>query len=473
MSATYTLRSRVNLRTPVRASLLFTLSTGAARGIAFLTTAWFTRQMSPEAFGLYPLYTATLGLVSVLGTWGLHGGLLYRRMVNTPPAKRAQTVAEQLCLVLVPYTVTAVALTLLATLAPARLPLPPAWLAVLLWQLLCGTVLAFYFATCRFTYHARAFATLTLVNAVLTPALTACLLLHTPLGGLARILAPAIVETGAAAYAAVRLLKGVVRPCKLPWRVLREGASLLPYSLALVGVEEGVRLLLGARIGAAALAKFGIAMAVGTAPQLITSGVNAVLQPWMLRKLSAAQTPRVRDVLTRVSICIGGLSVALTWLSPELFAFLAPASYRDARPYVVPIALSVLPHLLFLSLTAISLYRARTRQVTCTTVLAALVGLCACVALLQSFGTAGAAWSVPLSYTLLALSAYLPLRRSEDAAALPHAAHLLLVLLVGLMLSLLSLPLMPYPLPRLLLCAALLVALALYILRARHLLCEP
>lgn len=462
------------LRTPVRASVIFTLTAVAARGIAFLSTAWFTRLLPPEAYGLYPLYTARLGLVSVFATWHLYGGTLYRRMQRAGPVGRDRAVTESLCLTAVPFCLTLAVYAVLAWVSPDSLGLSVPLSVVLFVEIAANTVLAFYYAKCRFLYGAWPYACATLSVAVLSPLVTAALLRYTSLGGQSRIVGPALVSVAAAIVAGVSLFRGVGRPQPLRQggRLLREGLALLPYALALVSVEEVPRLLLGARVGAAALAKFGIACAVGTAPMLASSGISAVLQPWMLRKLAAGERETVRTVLRHVCIGAAALSVAVAHLSPELFSLLAPEGYRDAMPLVIPVTLSVLAHVLFLSMTAVSLFRERARQVTVGAVCAAALSIGACVLLIDAFGMAGAAWSVPVSYLFLGVLSYAVLRRGGDGDVLDIGGTCALFVLSAT-LCLLAVPLFPYPLPRFLLCAALAVYLVRYAFRVKAQLCEP
>ncbi len=467
-------RSWENLRTPVRASAVFTAAAVLGKGVAFLSVALFTRMLPPDAFGLYPLYTARQGMLTVFATWQLYGGTLYRRLSRAGAAERDRTVAQSVCLVSLPFFTALAGYGILLLLFPAlSADFPPYLTAVLFADIAANTVLSFYYAKCRYTYAAWRYFCVFLAVAVLSPALTLLLLHLTSAGGVCRILAPAAVAVCAAVYAGCRLFAGVGRlpPLRTGVNMLKEGAALLPYALALVSVEEAVRLLVGGRLGAAALAGFGIAFSVGGAPALVSAGLQSAFQPWMLRKLSAGRPTVVRRVLVQMFGAIAALSAAVVLLSPELFSLLAPSAYRFAVPYVLPAALAVPLHVLFLSMTALSLYRGRVKQVTLSSVAAAVVSFFLCDTAVRLFGGMGGAWSVPLSYGLLCLTAYLVLRGGGDG----HVVRVpVLLFLYGTVVAvcLAAWRLFPYPYVRWSLCALLLAGLALYAYKVRAQFCE-
>ena len=66
------------LRVPAKASLWHISSSILARGIGVAVTPIFTRLLTPEEYGLYPLYNTWIGIISVIITLELTGAVIYR-----------------------------------------------------------------------------------------------------------------------------------------------------------------------------------------------------------------------------------------------------------------------------------------------------------------------------------------------------------------------------------------------------------
>ena len=66
------------LKIPAKASVWYIGSGGVARAIGALSTPIFTRLLTPEEYGLYPLYNSWIGVLSVLITLELTGSVIYR-----------------------------------------------------------------------------------------------------------------------------------------------------------------------------------------------------------------------------------------------------------------------------------------------------------------------------------------------------------------------------------------------------------
>lgn len=462
------------LRTPVRASLGFTATGVLARAIALAATALLTRLLSPEEYGLYPLYAARLSLVSVFATLGIGGGILYRGMQRVGVTRRTALVRRALLVSVLPFSVTAALCLLLAALAPSLWGMPLSLTVLLLLEIGAGIPQSLYAARCRFLYRARPYALITLSQAVLTPLLTVLLIRTLALGALSRILAPVAVAVAIALPLFVMLWRtredGQTVAHGEGRVLLSEGVSLLPYALALCATEAVGRLVLGQTAGAAELSRYGIAFAIGTAPMLLVSGVQSVLQPWLMRKLAAAEGDAVRRLLRPLCLGVAAATVALTLLSPELLVLLAPPDYRAAE-LVAPVALSVLPHLLFLILSAAALQQGGRRTVRRMAVLSGALSCGLCLVLIPRYGAIAAAWMTALSYGLLALSQYIALRQT-GAARVVDGGFLLALLAATAALSVLSAPLAPYPRLRLSLLAALGALTLRYILPYRRLLTE-
>ena len=63
---------------PARASVWYTVCGVIERGVGFIFTPIFTRALTPEEYGLYPLYVSFMSLFTIVITLELSGNIIYR-----------------------------------------------------------------------------------------------------------------------------------------------------------------------------------------------------------------------------------------------------------------------------------------------------------------------------------------------------------------------------------------------------------
>ena len=458
------------LRVPVRATLILTGAGVVAKAVALLTTPLFTRALPPAAYGLYPLYNTWLGVFTVVGTLGVGAGVLYRGIQRDPAN------ADAFLSGAVSFCALPTGLLLLATLLfPAffsRLTgLPAPLLPLLCMQIGAETILTLAAARERYAYRPLLPAALLVGRAVLSPLFAWALLRLSERQAEARVFAAAGAALLFALPQAVALFRKAPPNAK-NWRfLLRFQLPLLPHFASLSLMAETGRLLVGHFLGAEALAPFSLAVTVGLAPTLLTSGLLSVFQPWLLRKTAAGQTAEVGAVAGKILLALAGGAAGLILFLPEIFAFLAPAAYADGIREAVPIALTVLPMFLYPLFASVTLQRERTASASLASVAAALFSVAVQGLLIPRYGTMAAAWCMPFSYGVLTLLQGIFSRLSDRKNAI-YVKSSLQIMLLSVLAALLFPRLYPYFLARFLLGSGIAFALCLWLWRTRLTLLE-
>ena len=72
------IKKMLSVRVPAKASAWYIGSSVLAKGISALVTPIFTRLLTPEEYGLYPLYLSWLSVFTILLSLELTGGVMYR-----------------------------------------------------------------------------------------------------------------------------------------------------------------------------------------------------------------------------------------------------------------------------------------------------------------------------------------------------------------------------------------------------------
>ncbi|HBJ19445.1 MAG TPA: hypothetical protein DDY70_06915 [Clostridiales bacterium] len=381
------LSNRRALRVPARASLGFTLAGIFAKGIGVLTTPLFSRLLRAEEYGLYSLYLTWLGIFSVAATLGITGSVLYRGIqkyradTDAFLSSAATSLALTFCLSLGIYLLFSEAinrftgLTTLLTL-------------FLFMQIGANLSLALFSSRCRYLYRPLPYALVTLGCDVLSAGLSLLLIRYAPHPETARIyglLIASLVFAVPLTYLCYRRGKCLFRKEHLAF-LFPFALSLFPHYAATILLAEGGRAVIGRRLGRAALAGYGIASALGLSLSLLSGGIGAAYQPWVMRKAAAGETEKIAPITDLLARLFTLLSCLLMLLFPEIFSLLAPAEYRTSLPAALPLACSVLPHFLASMLAGIHLTREEVRPVSAVTLAVAGASLLADALFVPRYG---------------------------------------------------------------------------------------
>ncbi len=416
--------SRLNL--PARASLFYTLSSVASRGLAFLFTPLFTRIMEREALGQYSLFTTYLSLLSALGSLELCTGVLYSLLSkNEKNSKRLMRYAL---------------LTVFGATLVFSIPLPffyytqngvgalPLFYLTLLIASLSRTTLMLFGGESKYRYRYKLATCLTLIEAMAPPLLS--LLLVGALGrehfAAIRQISLSLVLLICALPIAIKILRAkehgrtdtvavtdtqaardgsvvMVTPSSYISKILRAALPTLPYFILISLIASSDKIIIANTLSGASLAEYGVAYSLGSAVTMLCAGVSGIMTPWIMRKYRRGEFFAARNCALQAKNLIALATLIFLCFAPELFKILAPSEYLGALSSVYPIALCSLP--LFLSgLTAGCLmgYEKRLCLVLCALVPAAL-SIAVNLALTQRLGIIVSAITSLAAYQLLLL----------------------------------------------------------------------
>lgn len=450
-------KGKFTLKLPARASLWSVISGLVARGVGVVGTPIFTRLLTPEEYGLYPLYTTWLSLVSVIITLGITGGVIFRGLQRYSKERERFLSATQGLLVTV-FVPVLLIFAVLGEYMSNLTGLPSDALYLMLMEILFSSVIAVSSARYKYEYNYKMLSFINVLSAIATPLFSVLILLTTPyraeariFGALGSALLIAIPQLVILARRGGRFYDGEI------WRyLLRVGVPLLPHCISSALILRVSEMVIGRAHGRESLGKYAVALSVGLALTVLTNGLGQVCSPWILRKLAAGKTDKIRELLGIGVRALLLASLLLLSVAPELIAIITPVEYHDALPAVYPLALST--GAMFLSNMAMSgeLYYERSARSSLPTVGVALISLLLAVLILPRVDYRFSAVFTLVAYVLLAIFNSLTLEKMSGAeivdikktligflAAAAYASLLLLFRDVFISRLLLAIPLFP------------------------------
>ncbi|MBQ7374911.1 MAG: oligosaccharide flippase family protein [Clostridia bacterium] len=405
-------RSGEGIRLPAKASFYYIASTVIGKGASVLLTPIFTRAMSAGEFGAYSYYISVLSVVILLSGVFLSPTVIYSGLGKFKDEKSG---FENSSIMLTAVITTAICLVLFTF--NGVFGVDRRLVAFIYLQILFDSVVTAELLSGKFSYDYTKVVTINLVSAFLSPIISLFLIFRYGMGAEGRILG-LLLTSGALALGLLFLRFGSI---KIPKRshtayLLRNSVPLFPGMLARASMGWSDKLIINGRLGATALAKYSVAHTVGMALFGIIGALSSAINPWMVRKLSAREEERIFPVIKNLSEAISFASVFIMGLAPEIFAFLAPESYRDYTLAILPFALSTAPYFLFGAASVFITFSEKTRFISFASLLGAALNLGLNFLLISAVGPIGGAISYLISELAVFLSALWLLRGCDRRA---------------------------------------------------------
>ena len=402
---TSNLKKLSKINRPARASVFYTLTSALERGTSFIFTPIFTRILSPSEYGLYPLYTSALGIMSVVISLELGGGVIYRALSARDKGEEKVVIGSALTLLSLCSGAFLFLFTLFPTLGQILFSLDRVTLIYMSAQIFLNGVLAIYFSGCRYSYDYKPPSVINVLLAILSPSISYLIIKLSSIRAEGRIVGTLI----ASALVALPVLTRLIRSTGISLRTMREllfsALPILPHFLATSVILQSGKLVIGRYFGEGALAKYSLVFSLGFIFTVVTAGVGSGLTPWITRKLSVGAEHAVDIMTERLFSLFAALTLIGVTFMPEGLKVLAPPEYREALGAVYPISMSVLLSLLGTVLYSIAIYYKKGGLVSILSVTTAIVTLGLHMSLTRIFGY-GAAAVIQCVASLLTVLSY-------------------------------------------------------------------
>ena len=384
-------RKKLKLTLPAKATVFYTLTGALERGVGFVFTPIYTRILTPEEYGLYPLYVSWMGIATVIVTLELTGSTVYRGLSSSEGGEK-KFISSLTGLYLTCAVITCGVILSFGRAVRGITGLNTTLLVFLLLQTVLNGVIGIYFAKCRYEYKYKTASLINLANAILSPPLSLLIIRFTDYKAEARIIAPLVIGIAISIPIIIKTFVG--------GRTFFDGGvwkgqlgaviPLLPHFLATTVTVQSSKLAIAYFFGEDALARYSLVFSFGFIFTVMTVGINSGLTPWINRKLSHGEKKRVGEMCEELFSLFSILSVMAIAFVPEGLSILAPHEYLDALPAVYPIAISVIISFLTTVFYTVTVYFGKGHLVTLTSILSMLVTLILHLTVTPRFGYVGA-----------------------------------------------------------------------------------
>ncbi len=402
------------LKRPARAGFFYIATNILSKAIGFLATPLFTRLLTPEEYGLYPLYLGWLGILTVVLGVGISGGAIYRGL-GKYEGREEELISGAVGILAVSHIIFFIIVLVLRGHIEALTGFSPLIFSLLVGEVFLNSAQLVIFALFRYKYSYIRVCLINLLYAILSPTLSLAVIYLTPYRAETRIISsfavtaslmlPELLRT----VSLKRLYKGSA------WRYLiRLSLPLLPHALFMALIAQSDKLIIERVLGTAELARYSVAYSVGFMLTALTNALYSALQPWLMRKLNEHDTLGTSLFIKRLLFLTAmGLSLFLFFI-PEIFALAAGREFRDAELAVYPLAIAGVLQFVANILSSSIIHSERTAVLSLFSLGSFLLNLVLNLIFVPRLGYFVSALTTALSYGTLIVFEYLFLKNKRN-----------------------------------------------------------
>lgn len=397
-----------------KSAIAFTFASVFSRGLAVISTPIFTRIMSTAEIGVVNLYNSWFSIISVVATLALTSGG-YSLAMKEFAGYRDQYESSVLSLT----SLMALAIGFIYFLNPgfwcALTGLSPSLMALMLIGFLVSPAWDFWILRQRFEYKYKLASILTIFEAVLATALSVGIVQylnysrHSYRVAEGRLFGNYVVIYGFCLVAwLVTLARGKTFFNKKFWAFsLSLSLPLVGYSIAnqVLGVSD--RVLIANMIGDSEAGIYSTLYSVSTISNFVWTAINSSFIPYLYQHIEEEGHEGIRTTSSYLLLAFGGVSIAISWMGPEIVRLLATEEYMVALDIMPPIAAGVFLISVSNMYSNTLVYYHQTKYIMFSAALAAILNIVLNIYFLPRFGYKSSAWITLIGYICLVIVQYI------------------------------------------------------------------
>ena len=393
-----------NIPVEVKASFWYVICSVVQKGMSIITIPIFTRLLSTAEYGQVSVYTAWLGLFSIILSLNLPYGSFQTAMIKYEDRRDEYvsaiegiflTLAAAFMIIYFPF----------AGFFNGLLDMTTPIVLIMVFEVVASSCTQCWLSKQRFDFKYKSVIAVTLISTVLAQgaALAAVFLFNDK--GTAKIMANAmVVVIFGFVIGGIFLIKGKKLFSKEFWKfAFGFNIPLLAYYLSQVIFNQSDKIMISKICGESDAGIYDIAYKLGTILTFIITAITSSYIPWFFRKLKQGKEAEDK----KVSLLLSGIIALMLFLmiacAPEAIYFFGGEKYAAAVWAVPPVAASVL--LLFYAdiFDRVFFYFENKVYMTVAAVVAALVNIGLNFIFIPIYGFVAAAYTTLASYFILAV----------------------------------------------------------------------
>lgn len=396
----------------VKAGIWFTVCNILQRGVQFLTTPIYTRILTTEEYGMYSVFMTWLNIFTIFATLNLSSGPYYNGMLKYEENGAKYTSSIQ--------SLGSIVTLLFAILFSLSFPYiehligMPYEIAILIFAVaFVHPAFLFWSIQQRLNYKFKALIGVTILNTVLVPIIGIFLILEYQMGYVGLIVGYVVANVIVSGFFYIRnLFLGRQLFSKEYWGYsLKLSVPLIPHYLSQMVLGQSDRIMIKYYCGSDQAGIYSLAYQVSLLMNLLISGINNSLTPWMYRTLKEQGYEKIKKSTIQLIILVFVLSGVAMLMAPEIILILGTEEYLDAIWIIPPIMLSTCVTFVYCIWGTVLFYFERMKIVAVATSSGAILNVLLNILLIPRFGYIAAAYTTLMGYVVICLCYYVSMKK--------------------------------------------------------------
>ena len=391
-----------------KATIWFIFCSIVQKGIAFITTPFFTRLMSTEQYGQYSIYLSWLHIFTIITTLRLTGAVFNKGMSKYKDDRDTYTSTMQT----VTFTLTIIVFIIYLIFRKqvnALTELPTFIMVAIFAELLVTPAIEFWTVRKRYEYIYKPVVFRTILMAVLNAVVGVVAVLLSEEKGYARILSCIAVNLG---FGITLFLYNARRGKALYKREYAEFAikfnlPLLLHYFSQYVLDQSDRIMVQKLVSIAAAGIYSVAYNVGLLLRIITTSINNAMTPWQYGCLEKREHKKLDDTMFMVFIIVAGCCFVLSSFAPEIMKILADEKYYEGVYVIPPVSMGLFFSFMYTTFANVEFYYDKNKFSMYISSAGALLNLILNYFGIKMFGYVAAAYTTLICYIIFAAGHYI------------------------------------------------------------------
>lgn len=395
-----------------KATFWFMICIFIQKGSTSITSLLFAHIFTPAEYGIYNVFNAWLGILTVIITLNLSAGVYMQGM--TKFTKRRGEYSASLQGLTTTLVIICTVIYLLSMKFWNRvLSLTTAQMLLMMITIWTTCIYAFWTSEQRIYMKYNGLIVLTIVVSLLRPLIEVVFATKSSDPVTARIFAIALVNFCAFSWIFLAKIKKEKHfYSKEYWKyAILFNLPLIPHYLSMVILNSADRIMIESMIGAEAAGIYSFAYLVSMIMMLFTTGLLQTIEPWLYQKIKDRDVRGIKHIAYPLFLGTIVVNFMFMLIAPELITIFAPDSYYEARWIIPPVSTSIFFIFTYTFFAVFEFYFEKRILIMLSTTVGAVLNIVLNYLLIQKFGYFAAGYTTLLCYMIYALCHYICMKK--------------------------------------------------------------
>lgn len=399
----------------IKASLFFMIASIFEKSIGLITVPIFTRILPEEVFGQISVYNSWKGILNILITFSLVGGVINNAMLDFKD-DRDGFISSILSLILFSTGIWFLIYYVIQSKFGDTFGYSFNLMSVMFLTFAFNSSIGIWSIKKRFNYEYKSVITLSFLIAILSPSFSYILIKYSNLSKLdAKIYGEnfVIIFLNMIVFS-VLIFKGKKIINLKYWKyALIFNLPLIPHYLSHIVLGQSDRIMIAKYIGEGAAGIYSLSYTVASIINIVIGAINSSFIPWTYKMMREKKYEVIGNNANKLAFICGVLSIVFILCAPEFIKIMAPPSYYSAVYVIPPVVLGTYYILVYTFFGNIEFYYKKTKYVMFASVMSAISNVILNIIFIPRYGFIAAGYTTMFSYFCMIFIHYIFMRKIE------------------------------------------------------------